>query len=361
MNAVGRFGDEVRFNSGRLTIKSPARLHFGLTEIFSGEPSLFSGCGMTIDEPSTHMSLEVVALETSSRLVWQIECDSPWKERIEAALMLAGPNASTSPWKFVFRLGKPPLAHTGLGSGTQLACCVATLIASAQCSAIMEEQSVAAHRIWTEVSSRNDSNLLGRLAEASGRGARSCVGLASHLFGGFIVDHGIRVEDQNVRRVDRFSQPESWRVLLVRPKSSTTVSGVVEIDYFRRCASVNTNRDRMIDLMENEMVPAIRIGNLKRFGEAVYDYGRLGGELFRAVQGGVYRDAAVTAVVESIRGMGIKATGQTSWGPTVYAIVENMNEAASLEESLRNRWGAQITTTIARPSNQSSLVSRFDS
>jgi beta-ribofuranosylaminobenzene 5'-phosphate synthase len=344
----------------RWMISSPARLHFGLTEICPGQPSLFAGCGMTIDEPSTKMSLERMALASNCPSEWSIDCGIPWKERIETAVKLASTSESTVGWKFVLRLDKPPLPHAGLGSGTQLACCVATLVESSRSGVQSEQPSVAVLRIWTgsDMPSDTSSNLksLQRLAVASGRGARSNVGLGSHLYGGFIVDHGIQPNEKNGRAIDRYSIPESWRVLLVRPESSTTISGTIEKDYFRRCAVPNANRARMFELIHSDLVPAIQAQDLQRFGEALYEYGRFGGELFRAVQGGIYRDAAVTELVEFVRGLGVYATGQTSWGPTVYAIVAGQNEATKLEKSLRDRWGAKISTIVSRPSNEPSRV-----
>jgi predicted sugar kinase len=348
-----------------LFIKSPARLHFGLIEICPGEPSLFAGCGMTIDEPSTQMTLEFETTEANDRSDWQVECSVAWKDRIERTLTLAGYQLPNSSCRFTLRLVQPPMPHAGLGSGTQLACCVATLVAVARSGdpfdgTAFEAESVDANRFWTDADATDDSRAVDRLADATGRGARSYVGLASHLWGGFIVDHGIPSEQNHRRSVDRVSLPETWRVLLVRPASSSTVSGKVETDYFRRCAIPNPNRHRMLAMIVDDLVPAIKTQNLNHFGEALYDYGCLGGELFRAVQGGIYRDAVVAELVDAIRGMGVDATGQTSWGPTVYAIVGDLDEARALEERLRDRWGTQITTIISRPTNQPSILGRLD-
>ncbi len=360
--------DSDRIKSDRMVVESSARLHFGLTEICPGQPSLFGGCGITLDEPSTQLSIQQTWRESSNRLRWHVECDSPWKERIDAVLSRAehgwcsakeydseiGSEAFAS---YTLRIEKPPLAHVGLGSGTQLACCVATLVAAIQSGFAFNSSTstMTASDIWKTVGAR-DGNPLGQLAKASGRGARSYVGLASHLMGGFIFDHGMPTEIGSRRTVDRIATPEAWRVLLVRSASSSTISGTCETDYFQRCAQPNASRLSMIDLVQREMIPAIQTHDLQRFGEALYQYGRYGGELFRAVQGGVYRDNAVAEMVEAIRELGVKGTGQTSWGPTVYAIVESQDEAIELDDKLRVRFGDAIITSICRPSNRPSMV-----
>lgn len=350
-----------------LVVQSPARLHFGLTEICPGQPMLFGGCGMTIEAPSMQLSFETLSSQSSHRYRWQIDRNSPWNKRIDTVLACAhqaifgtiepplDAQSEATPLGLL-RVEKPPLAHAGLGSGTQLACCVATLVAAARRGLHIDSPLITANSIWKEIASASDTTMIGKLAEATGRGARSYVGLASHLLGGFIVDHGSSIVSSSIRTFDRFCIPDSWYVVLARPNASTTISGALESHYFHRCAVPNPALHWMIDLIAKEMIPAIQACDLPRFGEALHRYGRYGGELFRTVQGGVYRDTVVSELVEFIRSQGIMATGQTSWGPTVYAIVENQNEAIELDERLRNRFGESISTMISRPSNQPATV-----
>ena len=69
------------------------------------------------------------------------------------------------------------------------------------------------------------------------------------------------------------------------------------------------------------MVPALVDDDLDSFGEAVYEYNRLAGEMFQSVQGGIYANAWVEATVEKLRAMGIKGVGQSSWGPVVFGVI----------------------------------------
>src|SRR5439155_10316261 len=68
------------------------------------------------------------------------------------------------------------------------------------------------------------------------------------------------------------------------------------------------------------MLPAIVERELPAFGEALFDFNRRVGEMFRPWQGGIYSHAQAEAIVEFIRGHGVAAVGQSSWGPTLFAI-----------------------------------------
>jgi predicted sugar kinase len=90
----------------------------------------------------------------------------------------------------------------------------------------------------------------------------------------------------------------------------------------------------------------------------VYDFGRIAGPCFAPVQGGPFARPEIAAHVESIRNHGVPGVGQTSWGPTVFAITVNEAAAGSLADWLRR----QPTTSdshieIAQPNNHGAQVS----
>ena len=75
------------------------------------------------------------------------------------------------------------------------------------------------------------------------------------------------------------------------------------------------------------MLPAIERADCSAFGDALYEFGRLAGECFAAAQGGPFANAFNERLVEAIRGYGVAGVGQSSWGPTVFAVVANETEA----------------------------------
>jgi predicted sugar kinase len=100
------------------------------------------------------------------------------------------------------------------------------------------------------------------------------------------------------------------------------------------------------------MLPAIDRRDCASFGEAVYRFGRLAGECFAAVQGGLFASPQTARIIEAIRNHGVQGVGQSSWGPTVFAIVESEARASELVDRLRNdRQPDSQQPLIARPNN----------
>ena len=75
-------------------------------------------------------------------------------------------------------------------------------------------------------------------------------------------------------------------------------------------------------------------GDYDGFGDALHEYNRLAGEPFAADQGGAYASPAIAATVAKLRALGVKASGQSSWGPTVFGICASAAQAESVRERL---------------------------
>jgi len=86
------------------------------------------------------------------------------------------------------------------------------------------------------------------------------------------------------------------------------------------------------------MLPALAEKDLTAFGEALYDFNRRVGEFFRPVQGGTYAHAQTAEVVAFVRQQGVHAVGQSSWGPAIFAIVEDPKHANALRHVLGERF-----------------------
>lgn len=356
----------------RWTLRSPARLHFGLVEICPDQPHLFGGLGVTIDQPETSLVAEAHTGKFCDISHYEIENAGSWLPRIETVLEKfnqtfvqdhASPSTSIFSEKQAvnLRLVKPPEAHAGLGSGTQIACSMATLLAAIRLESIHKQCIQSAFEVWEQATFPDNLSILKRLADITGRGKRSYVGLAGHLYGGLIVDHGVHEINGGERTITRIAIPDGWHALLAYSQKLATISGKQELDYFTYCAKPNLKRNQMLSLIVDEIIPAIENAEMDRFGNALFEYGRLGGEIFQAVQSGLYRDSEVTALIEAIRQFGILATGQTSWGPTVYAIVPTWSDADHLQRKLQTKFGSMLITKICRLTNQPASVSFFRS
>lgn len=325
-------------------LRTPSRLHFGLVAICSEEPHRYGGLGMMIDEPSFEIAVH-------SATNWNTSACGAWSDRIDkgARHWQSLHGLETLPglqWEIL----RAPEAHCGFGSGTQLACAVATILQSYKIlgkanfdsdrmNVPIQKGSQPARNVWMNPASipcEGECSVANRdLQLASGRGERSHIGMAGFLCGGWLWDEGISANAKT--RIRRVSVPSEWRILLIDPLEKETISGQREADFFQRCADApNPHRQSMIELVETTLLPCAMQGDLAAMGDALFDYGRMSGEIFRQVQGGPFRTRALEERVLRLRSLGVPASGQSSWGPTLFGIVENKEIAKRIASQWRS-------------------------
>jgi beta-RFAP synthase len=206
-----------------------------------------------------------------------------------------------------------PAAHSGLGVGTQLGLAVVEAV-------------------------RHEFGLPDvpavELARLAGRGERSAIGVYGSRTGGFLFDAG-KSPGQAVGTILAAVPFPNWPVLLLRPPGNTPWSGDAERHAFarHRSASVEVST-RLAQLALTSVWPALLDGDYDGFGDALHEYNRLAGEPFAADQSGAYASPAITATVARLRTLGVKASGQSSWGPTVFGICASAAQAESVREQL---------------------------
>ena len=88
------------------------------------------------------------------------------------------------------------------------------------------------------------------------------------------------------------------------------------------------------EIVSVEMIPALRAVDCARFGEAVHQFNRLAGEPFAPAQGGPYACPITADIIAFLRLSGICGVGQSSWGPTVFAVIEDESHAIDAVERL---------------------------
>jgi beta-ribofuranosylaminobenzene 5'-phosphate synthase len=278
-------------------VHAPSRLHFGLLTGPGGRPDAsgrrFGGAGLMIREPGVQLTVRAAA-------TWK--SDGPLAERALAfAQQFTRSFRDPDAHAFHIHVEKCAPEHAGLGTGTQLGLAVARGVA------------LATGRPHTDAAA---------LAERIGRGQRSALG--SHGFdrGGFLVDGGKGPHTAIAPLIARVDFPEDWKIVLVVPEGEQGLHGVSETQAFEEASAAPENSDRLCRLLLLGMLPALAEHDLPAFGEALYEFNRRAGEMFRPLQGGTYAGAKVAAVVDFVRRNGVAAAGQSSWGPAIFAIVD---------------------------------------
>jgi beta-RFAP synthase len=226
-----------------------------------------------------------------------------------------------------------PEAHTGVGTGTQLGLAVAAGL----------------NALFLPDAPRLSA---AELAASSGRGHRSAVGTYGFQLGGLIFEPGKRPGEPIAPLKRRVPLPTEWRFLLLRRGTGCGLSGDVEKRAFDQLPPVPTDATcQLTRLASEEILPAAEAGRFDEFAEAVYKYGYLAGACFAQIQGSAFAGPEIAELVQTLRDWGVRGVGQSSWGPTVFAVLPNSAAAEALEARLRRTYPPNELSLTATAAN----------
>jgi beta-RFAP synthase len=207
--------------------------------------------------------------------------------------------------------------HVGLGSGTQLGIAVGVALAK------FHGHDVGVRQIATTVQ----------------RGQRSGIGAGAFELGGFLVDGGKGPGEEPPPIVSRIEFPTDWRVVLVLESTARGLHGELESAAFQALPEFpETMAEQLCRLMLMQALPALAECNIDSFGSAIGELQRITGDYFSLAQGGRFASPAVAEALNWMEANGIAGIGQSSWGPTGFAIVGSAEHAAELIGAANERW-----------------------
>jgi len=196
-------------------------------------------------------------------------------------------------------------------------------------------------------------------ARAVGRGRRSAIGVHGALEGGLLVEAGKHADDEISPLVSRVELPEAWRFVLLTPIGEQGLSGAAEQDAFERLPPVPLETTAALSReLLLELLPAAVAGDFEHFGDSLYRFGRVAGACFAAQQGGVFAGPRSLRLIDRLRAWGVRGAGQTSWGPTLFALTSSTTEAQRLVGRLgEEESAAEVEWTIAAPNQDGTRCS----
>jgi beta-RFAP synthase len=218
--------------------------------------------------------------------------------------------AEANPHRVV--IDSAPPEHVGLGTGTQLALAIARGVAEA--SGFVSRPAV-------------------ELAPLVGRGARSAIGVHGFDHGGFLVDGGKEDHDAVAPLVSSLTFPDEWRIVLAIPHHSSGVFGTSEFQAFQDLVEMPGLTDALCRCVLLQLLPALSAADFEGVAESLHWFNYSAGEAFRSIQGGAYSSARIEELIEHLRQQGVRCVGQTSWGPTVFAVAPDQDQAARIARS----------------------------
>lgn len=298
-----------------VTVRAPGRLHLGFLDPGGSLGRRYGSLGLVVDGFETQVDL---CAATAHRVTAATPFAQAEIDRAESHLhALRRQTGLDEPLHLVLEQVLP--AHAGFGSGTQLALAIGRAFA-----------------IWHGLDVPSVT-----LAHWLGRGLRSGVGIGGFDQGGLLVDGGPGADGQPAPVLSRVALPDAWRVVVVLDPQHHGLSGhqekqaIATLPAMPQAAAADICHQVLM-----RVLPGAACADFAPFATGITQVQQQLGAHFAPAQGGEpYTSAAVGRLVRWIgdaardaAGEGA-AIGQSSWGPTGFAIVPSQQRAEALIEA----------------------------
>ncbi len=194
------------------------------------------------------------------------------------------------------------------------------------------------------------------------RGARSGIGIGAFESGGFLVDGGRAATAATTGAapiVARLPFPEDWPILLLFDAARQGLHGRAETAAFGQLPEFSEQlAGRLCRVVLMQLLPGIAERDLAAASAALREIQARVGDHFAAAQGGRFASPAVTDALAWLEAEGIAGIGQSSWGPTGFAIVDDEERAQALARHIGGRVGAcgTLACRIVRARNEGAAI-----
>ena len=333
-------------------VRAPARLHLGFMDPSGTLGRRFGSLGLVIDGPVCEVEMSLAAAD-----IWLADdalCAAELPRASAHLLALRQHSGQHAPLQMRLRRVMP--AHAGFGSGTQLALAIGRAFAQLHGLDLQTAQ----------------------LAQWLGRGRRSGIGIAGFDAGGLLLDGGPGAQAGEhcmpapvLARVDT---PTAWRVIVAEDRRVRGLSGDAERRSLATLPALA--REQAADICHQvlmRVLPGAAADDFCAFALGInHMQSVLGSHFAPAQHGSAYTSPAVACLMGWLRGDSAApraAVGQSSWGPSGFAIVESATaarqllaqaqQAGVLDEALRlstvtvRRQGAEVLRVARGPDHAS--------
>jgi beta-ribofuranosylaminobenzene 5'-phosphate synthase len=290
----------------KVTVTAPAHLHTGNFDMTGDLGRLYGTVGFAVD---CHLEVEVTkAVDVKS----EDEAAYLFASRFVDAFDLAGAEV---------KVKKSIPKFVGMGYHTTLALSIGSALAKLYGLKLTTEQ----------------------IALTMQRGAITSLGVHAFKVGGFIVEGGFKV-DQREKMIPPliFHQmvPNNWLfvIAIAKEPQEKIVKMRENEDHILRNLKLmpKETSDMLSRLVLVKIIPAMVENDLKSFGEGLTAFNSELGKFWNEYQcGRTYCDPVVEEAIKIMLKRSTCAC-QTSWGPTIYGIVDHQNKAETLTKELED-------------------------
>lgn len=322
-----------------IEVSTSGRLHMGFFDLHGGLGRKFGSIGLSLAEPNLVLSakssklLNVSAADT-------VPASVTARVYKVARQILDAMNVSGA---VDINISESVPEHSGLGSGTQMA--------------------LATGAVINYLYQLNLNTM--QLAALTGRGRRSGVGISAFDYGGLLIDGGRVVSATHATpppMLARYDFPEEWAILLIFDTSEPGIHGEQEKIAFNELPTFSESlAAHLCRHVLMQAMPALVERDLTAFGQSIQVLQQHVGDYFLPVQGGRYASRLVSAVLERLEAMGAPCFGQSSWGPTGFAIFANQHEAELHLQQLKTSFTDHaLSWKICSACNHGAKFNKFD-
>ncbi|HEY6511509.1 MAG TPA: beta-ribofuranosylaminobenzene 5'-phosphate synthase family protein [Burkholderiaceae bacterium] len=295
---------------GAIRVCAPGRLHLGFLDPSGTLGRRFGSVGLAIDGFETEV---VVGGASEDAVIADTPAARAELERVVACVQRMRERSGRRD-RFTLRLQRALPAHAGFGSGTQLALAVGRAFA-----------------LWHGLNIPTAT-----LASWLGRGQRSGVGIAAFDHGGLLVDGGPGADSALAPLLAHVALPSAWRIVVVMDEHARGLSGPAERAAIGSLPPLP--QAQAADICHQvlmRVLPAAAEAQFDAFAAGLNRVQRVLGDHFAPAQAGSRWTSPTVARLmqwwQASAGDGA-AIGQSSWGPTGFAIVPSAAAAQGLVE-----------------------------
>ena len=273
-----------------------ARLHMGFFDLNGSTGRMFGSLGVGVDAPCTQIEI-AISEKTAVEGVDDIHLSKNIDKIVKSFKI-----SHDIPPDFSVKINHNIPQHTGLGSGTQMALAIGAGL----------------NQLF------NLGLTVPQIAALTQRGCRSGIGIGTFEYGGLVVDGGRGIAMTPPPIIARHDFPQEWPILLILDNAQQGAHGEHELMAFDALpkASLETAQTLAHSVLM-QALPALAERDYAEFSRAIYKLQRATGEYFAPAQGGIFKSKNVAEVLNYLYQNNVLCAGQTSWGPTGFAVFKD--------------------------------------
>ena len=326
LNSQGLDGKAVK-----VIVTSTARLHMGFFDLNGSTGRMFGSLGVGINAPCTQLEISK-SINTALEGIGAINA-SENIEKLVNSLKIAHDISQD----FSVKINQSIPEHAGLGSGTQMALALGAGL----------------NRLF------NLGLTVPQLAAITQRGSRSGIGIGTFEHGGLVIDGGRGNADLPPPIIARHDFPQEWPILLIMDSAEQGAHGEHELMAFD--ALPKTSLEAAQTLAHSvlmQALPALVERDYAAFSRAIYKLQQATGEYFAPAQGGIFKSKSVAEILNYLYQNNVLCAGQSSWGPTGFAVFQDDLSASAMLSALQQKFSTwnNITFQLVRGNNSGATI-----